>query len=52
MFRVYEQARKASEVLGIQTSVHVHRKPWPLGDKVGFGDAMVILWQSLQGEEL
>lgn len=49
MFRVYEQARKASEILGIQTSVHVHRKPWPLGDKVGFGDAMVILWQSLQG---
>jgi hypothetical protein len=49
MFRVYEQARKASEILGIKTSVQIPRKPWPLEDKVGFGDAMVVLWQSLQG---
>jgi hypothetical protein len=49
MFRVYEQARRSSEALGIQTSVHIQRKPWPLEDRIGFGDAMVILWQSLQG---
>jgi hypothetical protein len=48
MFRLYEQTRKTSEVLGIKTSVHIQRTPWPLGDKVGFGDAMVVLWQSLQ----
>lgn len=48
MFRIYEQAHKASESLGIQSSVHIQRKPWALEDKVGFGDAMVILWQSLQ----
>jgi hypothetical protein len=48
MYRVYEQAFRASEVLGIRTSVHIQRKPWPLEDKIGFGDAMVILWQSLQ----
>jgi hypothetical protein len=48
MFRVFEQAKTASEVLGIKSSVHMTRKPWAIEDKVGFGDAMVILWQSLQ----
>lgn len=48
VFRVYERALKASEILGIRTSVHIQRRPCPLEDRIGFGDAMVILWQSLQ----
>lgn len=49
MFRIYDQARRASDALGIQTSVHIQQKAWDLEDRVGFGVAMVILWQSLQG---
>jgi len=49
MYRIYEQARRSSDVLGIRTSIHLQRKPWPLVDNVGFGDAMLLLWQSLQG---
>jgi len=48
MFRLYEQAQKASKVLGIHTSIHMQRKTWAIEDKIGFGDAMIILWQSLQ----
>jgi hypothetical protein len=49
MFRIYEQARRASDALGIRTSVHIQRQPWAIEDRIGFGDALVILWQSLQG---
>lgn len=48
MYRVFEQNLKAAVHLGLKPSFMRDRKGWPLEDKVGFGEASLILWQSLQ----
>lgn len=48
MYRLYEQALQTATHLGIKASVHRSREPWRMSDDVSFGDAMIILWRSLQ----
>jgi hypothetical protein len=48
MYRLFEQATKAAVHLGIEPEMLKGEKKWPLGDRVGFGEAVLILWQSLQ----
>lgn len=48
MYRIFEQNLQAAEHLGICPSFLRDRKPWPLDDRSGFGEAMLILSRSLQ----
>jgi hypothetical protein len=48
MHRVFEQGVLLATHLGIQPSFMQERKPWPMRNNVGFGEAMLILWQSLK----
>jgi hypothetical protein len=48
MFRVFEQNLKAATHLGLKPSFMKDRKVWPVDDNIGFGEASLILWQSLQ----
>lgn len=46
--RIFSQACEVAKHLGIQPDFMNPRKGWPIGDQLGFGEAMIILWQSLQ----
>jgi hypothetical protein len=48
MYRLFEQATKTALHLGIEPEMLRQEKEWPIEDKVGFGEAVFILWQSLQ----
>jgi hypothetical protein len=48
MYRCFEQSLTASVHLGLMPQLLRRKKKWPIDDQVGFGEAMLILWQSLQ----
>jgi hypothetical protein len=48
MYRLFEQTIQSAKHLGIEPELLKRDKKWPLVDQVGFGEAMLILWQSLQ----
>lgn len=48
MYRVFEQTVQSAKHLGIMPEVMRREKVWPIGDQVGFAEAVLILWQSLQ----
>jgi hypothetical protein len=48
MYRVFEQGTLSAMHLGLRPSFLQERRPWPMEDKVGFSEAMLILWQSLK----
>jgi hypothetical protein len=48
MYRLFEQALQSAKHLGIEPELLKRDKKWPLEDQVGFWEAMLILWQSLQ----
>jgi hypothetical protein len=48
MLQVFSRALTAAQHLAIMPSFLISKKPWPLGDQVGFGEAMLLLWDSVQ----
>jgi hypothetical protein len=48
MFRTFEQGLQSALHLGLKPSFLQPRSTWVLSDKVGFGEAMIILWHSLK----
>lgn len=48
MYRLFEQSVLSAKYLGIVPEMLKREKKWPVGDQVGFGEAMLVLWQSLQ----
>jgi hypothetical protein len=46
--QVFLRAHTAAQHLNIVPSFLTSKKPWPLRDGVGFGEAMLILWDSVQ----
>lgn len=48
IFRVFQKACEDATHLGLTTAFMVDKGAWPLADNVGFGEAMLMLWQSLQ----
>jgi hypothetical protein len=48
MFRCFEQSARAAQHLGLTPHLLKRTKKWPVDDQVGFGEAMLVLWQSLQ----
>lgn len=48
MYRLFEQTVVSAKHLGIVPEMLKRDKKWPVDDKVGFGEAMLVLWQSLQ----
>lgn len=48
MLHVFGRANTASQHLGITPSFLRTKRSWPIGDRVGFGEAMLLLWDSVQ----
>jgi hypothetical protein len=48
MLQVFLRATTAAQHLSIMPSFLTSKTPWPLGDGVGFGEAMLLLWDSVQ----
>jgi hypothetical protein len=48
MHRVFVQALQSAIHLGLRPGFLQERSVWPMEDKVGFGEAMLILWRSLK----
>jgi hypothetical protein len=48
MLQVFVRANTAAQHLGITPSFLRTKRYWPLGDDVGFGEAMLLLWDSVQ----
>lgn len=45
---LFSQSSEIASHLGIRPDFMSPRKGWPIGDRLGFGEAMIIIWQSLQ----
>jgi hypothetical protein len=48
IFWVFQKACEDATHLGLTPAFMVDKGAWPLADNVGFGEAMLMLWQSLQ----
>lgn len=48
MLQVFSRAQTAARHLGLMPSFLTAKKAWPVGDQVGCGEAMLILWDSIQ----
>jgi hypothetical protein len=51
MLQVFVRANSAAQHLGIRPSFMTCKRPWPLSDTVGFGEAMLLLWDSVQKKQ-
>lgn len=51
MLQVFVRARSAAQHLDLTPTFLTCKKPWPLGDSVGFGEAMLLLWDSVQPKQ-
>jgi hypothetical protein len=48
MLQVFLRAHTAARHLGIMPSFLTSKRPWPMADQVGCGEAMLLLWDSIQ----
>lgn len=48
MLQVFLRAQTSARHLGITPRFLTCKTPWPLADEVGFGEAMLLLWDSVQ----
>lgn len=48
MLQVFTRATSAARHLGLTPSFLRSKQPWPLTHNVGFGEAMLLLWDSVQ----
>jgi hypothetical protein len=48
MLQVFLRARTAARHLGIMPSFLTSKRAWPVNDQVGCGEAMLLLWDSIQ----
>jgi hypothetical protein len=48
LFALFKQALDTARHLEITPTFMTCKSVWPVGDQEGFGEAMVMLWQSLQ----
>jgi hypothetical protein len=48
MLQVFSRATLSAQHLGITPAYLTSKKAWPIGDSVGFAEAMLLLWDSIQ----
>jgi hypothetical protein len=48
MYQMFTRAETHAKHLGLTPSFLTCKRPWPVADQVGFGEAMLMLWDSIQ----